>query len=102
MATITFEMLKQDIYKLKMDIAYNKKNDDVLQECDIMCEALVDVINDELGTGWFHYTSEAYKTLQEMKSELGLLNRRIYANRCVNKYSIEWLQKTSTELYESL
>ena len=102
MATITIRSLQMDTYRLKIEIAYNKTDNKKLLELDTLCEALLDVINDELATGWFHYTSEPYKALQELKSELVLLNKRIYANRIVNKYDIEYLKNCSTDLYESL
>ena len=97
---MTFEELRQEIYRIKMDIAYNKTNNDILVKLDVEVESLLNDVNYELGTGW--YRNELYNELWGYKTDLILLNKRIYANRCVNKYSKEWLKNTCTDLYESL
>lgn len=97
---MTFEELRQEIYRIKMEIAYNKNYNVILEKLDREVESYLTDVNYELGTGW--YRQELYEELWGYKTDLIQLNRKIYAQRVVNKYGKEWLKERDIDLYECL
>lgn len=97
---MTFEELRQEIYRIKMEIAYNKNYNVILEKLDREVESYLTDVNYELGTGL--YRQELYEELWGYKTDLIQLNRKIYAQRVVNKYGKEWLKERDIDLYECL